>query len=70
MVFHEWRFHYIHEYLSNILSESMLYEFLNLSTGGQGPPFSLAFHFGMTASNELKKEPAFCQEVSAQEVTY
>ena len=52
------------------LSESMLYEFLNLSTGGQGPPFSLAFHFGMTASNELKKEPAFCQEVSAQEVTY
>ena len=28
-----------HECLFNILSESLLYEFLNLSTGGQGPSF-------------------------------
>ena len=52
-----------------VLSESLLYEFLNLSTGGQGPRFHQPSHFGMPAANELKNGSCILP-VSSQEMKY
>ena len=61
----------IHAYLSNTsLSESLLYKFLDLSTGGKGPRFHQPATLVWPQPTNWRMEAAFCQEASHQEGTY
>ena len=52
------------------LSESLLFEFLNLSTGGQGPCFCQPSFSAWPLWRNWRTAAAFCPETSQQEARY